>query len=155
MSDIMEKCLTIFNYDKIYKINTIFNEKYVPVIKLYTKMTFWYFRFWLWTTIWIPFGFVLTILTVAHGDDKKYYNCIGWALRKWVTEGGYIAFRWCNCSTYDWIKWPHFLWLSEKDGRRTLQQYTTDDPLARRLPKLWFNGTVRRGDVCKKYITND
>lgn len=125
-----------------------FALQYQAPLMLYTKMASWYLAFAFWVVVWIPFGFLLTILTIASRDKKRYYNCAGWVLRQWVEKGGYISFRWCNDSKISWIRWPHFLWVPP-ENHACLIHYVPineDRMIQRVLPSLYFDGYVRHGD---------
>lgn len=121
--------------------------QYQPSIKLYVKMASWYIAFVLWVVLWIPIGFVLTLLTVANQDKRQYYNCSAWALRQWVEHGGYMAFRWCRNSREGWIKWPHFLWIGpEHHGNFTHYVPYKKNDAKHFFPPLYFTGYVKSGD---------
>lgn len=65
-------------------------------------------------------------------------NCLLYAVRCWLTDGGYVVFR---RSDYGW--WPHVFWSADGGA---LSEYVPLDPTwfrRRPFPPLLFRGYVR------------
>jgi hypothetical protein len=62
-------------------------------------------------------------------------NCLLYAVRQWITHGGYLLLR---KSRYGW--WPHALWSRDLT---VLSEFVPLAPRRRWLPPLWFKGMVR------------
>lgn len=96
-------------------------------------------------TAWAVFWFVMWILfaVVRKGRD----NCLTWALRKQQKEGGYLVIRWCRTNRIKWLKWPHFLYLSNEHNE-VLQHYipVRDEKKRKYFPHPWFEGRIKQSD---------
>lgn len=100
-----------------------------------------YLKVLIWGALWYP----IWLLTLAFRGGRD--NCLTYALRKWDSEGGYLVIRWCRSNRVKWIKWPHFLWLSERWHRR-LEHVIPDKEHTEKhtLPRPWFEPRVVHGD---------
>lgn len=91
-----------------------------------------------WTTMWyilLPFR-------------KKRHNCLTWAVEKWDADGGYLVVRWCRSNRSQWIRWPHFMWMSDDNHRHVVHLVPKkDEEDCHLFPKPWFEGRVIRGDT--------
>lgn len=77
----------------------------------------------------------------------KHGNCLIYAIRKWIKEGGYLVIRRSHASKII----PHFLHLDDSAcfDKQCLSQFAPDYPKStwqKFVHKLWFKGTVKRGD---------
>lgn len=74
----------------------------------------------------------------------KYSNCLIFAIRLWLTGGGYLVVR---KSRAGWF--PHFLWCADLADARVL--HFAPRKIApwwyRPIHMLWFRGVVRRDDL--------
>lgn len=108
-----------------------------------TKLMFFaMFRFallLLWGAIWIP----IWILSLPWKRGRE--NCLTWVLHKWVTEGGYIAIRWCRHNK-SFIQWPHFLWLPEEKHEHLQHIIPKYDVEKHYFPSPWFDPKFIQGD---------
>lgn len=108
----------------------------------YAKLTLWAVT---WLILWVVFKPV----------QKGRQNCLTYALKKWDKEGGYFVIRWCRSSKYNWLIWPHFLWLDEKYGRYLEHAVPIDDNHTKQpVPSPWFKEKVKQGDRKDKWIEN-
>lgn len=68
-------------------------------------------------------------------------NCLIYAIRKWIAEGGYILMR---MSYYGW--WPHFLHMSID---KIITHYSPMAKVPRLFPPIIFRGRVFMEDEPK------
>jgi len=103
-----------------------------------------YFKLTVWAIFW------LMLLVVMIPFRKKRDNCLTWAQRKQDNEGGYLVIRWCRTSKVRWLRWPHFLWMSDND-EHCLQHYIPKEHAhtEKLLPRPWFDGVIKYGDKDK------
>lgn len=66
-------------------------------------------------------------------------NCLVYALRRWIRDGGYLIVR---RSRWGW--WPHFLWAPTL-GDLEVEQYAPRQSQRRLCPPLLFRGRVKVG----------
>lgn len=105
-------------------------------------------RLIVWGILWIPVWAMTTILRKVRGRPRLD-NCLTWALRRWEDDGGYLVIRWARSSSVHWLRWPHFMWLSEDDHHKIRHLVPRDEEeynAMRVLPDLWFEGRVQTGD---------
>ena len=86
-------------------------------------------------------------LLAASADTSaapKYSNCLIFAIRLWLTGGGYLVVR---KSRAGWF--PHFLWCADLADARVL--HFAPRKIApwwyRPIHMLWFRGVVKRDDL--------
>lgn len=78
---------------------------------------------------------------------KGRHNCLTWAVDKWDTEGGYLVIRWSRSNKKQWLKWPHFLWMSEKEYKRVEHLIPfPEDEAKHTVPRPWFDGRHAKAD---------
>lgn len=71
-----------------------------------------------------------------------------WAFKQWDHSGGYLVIRWCRSYKYEWLRWPHFLWLPG-DKHQELEHVIPNDDTAltkKTIPQPWFHPVRVKGD---------
>lgn len=100
-----------------------------------------YIKIVLWEIAFAP----VWLLTVLFKGNRT--NCLSWALEKWDKDGGYLVVRWCRHNKFQWIRWPHFLWLDEKYGKYLIHAVPASDTDEKHsIPCPWFTAKIKRGD---------
>ena len=97
----------------------------------------------------ITWGFGWFILWVfAWPLRHERHNCLTWAVDKWNKDGGYLVIRWSRHHKYDWLRWPHFLWLDEKHHELLVHVIPPQREIQGRhiLPQPWFELQLTEGD---------
>ena len=109
-----------------------------------------FFKMIVWGIMWFFVG-TITLFFAKRNQN----NCLVWAMEKMDDEGGYLVIRWCRSSKWNWLRWPHFLWLEEKHHEH-LQHYVPDDHgnSEKSIPEPWFNGHVKHGDKADGDVEN-
>lgn len=69
--------------------------------------------------------------------NTTYSNCWLWAVKKYLSDQGYIAFRKSN---YGW--WCHAFW--SPDGE-TWYHFAPEEPEKRRFPPIFYTGIIKKG----------
>lgn len=100
-----------------------------------------YFKLTLWAILW----FFLWIMMAPFRNGRE--NCLTYAVKRWDTEGGYLAIRWCRSNKSKWIIWPHFAWLPEK-YQRFLEHAVPENKEhdSQLIPDPWFKPKIKKGD---------
>lgn len=103
----------------------------------------------IWLLTWPTVTFYRWIAKKPHLD-----NCFTWAVKKWENnKDGYLVIRWCR-SSHTGIKWPHFLFLEQKDHQQLMHfMPLTDEQHLKFIPEAFFEGKVQKGDP-KETIEN-
>ncbi len=102
-----------------------------------------YTRLVAWSIFWLVLWPILR-LTRGRGED----NCVTWAMDRVDQEGGYLVIRWTRSTKYQWIIWPHFLYLPA-DKHEVLEQWVPKDDehaTSAMVPRMWFEGEIEYGD---------
>lgn len=67
-------------------------------------------------------------------------NCLIYAIRKLINEGGYLIIRKSH-----WGPFPHFIWAKNIEGLE-VEQYVPTTPKKRKIPPILFYGVVKKRD---------
>jgi len=95
-----------------------------------------------WVIIWS----ILWVFLVPFRRGR--HNCLTWAVEKWDDDGGYLVIRWCRSNKKQWIKWPHFMWMSEKHWKNVEHLIPLpEDEAKHSLPRPWFDGRHANADL--------
>jgi len=95
----------------------------------------------MWGCLWFV-TWAATRIFFLKGD-----NCLTWAMRQFDEKGGYLAIRWCRSSRFNWLVWPHFLWLPPEHSKYLVHFIPTrDESDTKIIPHPWFNGFIKHGD---------
>jgi hypothetical protein len=101
-----------------------------------------YLRLAIWTIIWVV-GWPLTLPFRKKGE----HNCLTWALRQMEKKDGYLVIRWCRSAKYDWLRWPHFLFLQAKHHEDLIHLVPKKNEHEKKtIPSPWFDGYIKIGD---------
>lgn len=101
-----------------------------------------YLRLAIWTVIWVV-GWPLTLPFRKKGE----HNCLTWALRQMEKKEGYLVIRWCRSAKYEWLKWPHFLYLQAEHHEDLIHLVPKKNEHSKKtIPSPWFDGYIKIGD---------
>jgi hypothetical protein len=62
-------------------------------------------------------------------------------------EDGYLVIRWCRSAKYEWLKWPHFLFLPASQHENLVHLVPKENEhTLKTIPSPWFEGRIKTGD---------
>lgn len=111
-----------------------------------------YLRLSVWCLFW-AFMWPIASLWKRAGQE----NCLTWAFRRWQERpDGYIVIRWSRSNKYEWMRWPHFLFIDPGNDDHMIHLLPKDanDIDKHMVPAMWFDGEVIERDNVKQGYEN-
>ena len=111
---------------------------------------FYYIRLFCWCAFWV----IAWPITRPFRKTKQH-NCLTWAIRQIERNDGYLVIRWCRSSAFEWLKWPHFLYLPIEEHHKLRHFVPKDNEHTKKVvPEPWFSGYIKTGDPAEEVDEN-